>query len=96
MKEPIRSRNAWLRLLGLALLVLVGTALASVIWTTLLTLNLRGTTRWPWSALAMSVVLTLAWFYFNGRGWPASGAAARRRGLRANRIPAPFFADHTW
>ena len=93
MKEPVRTPRAWLRLLGVAVLALLGTALVSGIWAALLTLNLHSSTRWPWSALAMGALLALAWNYFAGHGWPRSGAAARARGLRANRIPSAFFAD---
>ena len=93
MKQVANARRAWLRIVAVGLLVLLGTAVGSGAWTTLLMLNIRDGGRWPWSALAMAVVLGLAWLYFQGRGWPRTTAAARRRGLRANRIPRDFFVD---
>ena len=45
----------------------------------------------PWSVLVMAALLWLFWQWLQGRGWPRSTAAARRRGLRAVRL-----SGRTW
>jgi membrane protease YdiL (CAAX protease family) len=52
-------------------------------WFALLLVNLQVTPRVPWCVPVGLAWLWLSFRYFGGRGWPASTAARRRRGLRA-------------
>jgi membrane protease YdiL (CAAX protease family) len=76
----------------MAFLALVLTLLAGGIWSALLIANLKVSPSAPWSIVAMAIVLRLLWLYLHGRGWPASTAEARRRRLRARRLPPRVLA----
>jgi len=75
---------------GLALLL---TLLTGGVWTALLLANLATTPAIPWGVGPMALVLWSAWSYLGGRWPPNSTAGARRRYLRARRVPGPIF---TW
>lgn len=62
------------------------------VWGALLIANLRSTPSIPWSVPMMAAVLWLMWKYLGGSWWPRSTSEARRRYLRANRVPGPVMA----
>lgn len=83
------------RLLSLALygmLALVVTVTVGGVWTALLAANLAISPAIPWAVGVMALLLWLLWRYLDGAGWPRSTSKARRRLLRANRLPARVFA----
>jgi membrane protease YdiL (CAAX protease family) len=57
------------------------------VWAALIGLNLKTTPSIPWAVFAMAPLLWLMWKYLGGSGPPRSTAQARRRYLRANRVP---------
>lgn len=75
--------------------VVIGLALAAagtLPWAGLVAVNLRYLPDVPWATAVMAPVLMAWWMYVvKGRGAPASTAAARRLGGRANAVP-----DHLW
>jgi membrane protease YdiL (CAAX protease family) len=62
------------------------------VWSALIAVNFAATPTIPWAVGAMAGVLWLMWQYLNGRWWPRSTAPARRRNLRANRVPRDVMA----
>ncbi len=83
------------RLLTLALwgfLALVLTVTLGGVWTVLLALNLAVSPAIPWAVAVMAVLLWLLWRYLGGAGRPRRTSVARRRLLRANRMPVKEFA----
>jgi membrane protease YdiL (CAAX protease family) len=72
----------------LALVLSIGTG---AVWAALLLTNLRTDPGVPWSVAVMALLLWLMWAYLGGRGRPHSTAEARRRFLRARRVPRPVF-----
>ena len=73
------------------ILVLVLTLIVQGIWTGLLIANLRTSPGLPWAIMAMALLLWLIWQYLHGKWWPRSTSEARRRNLRANRLPPRVF-----
>jgi membrane protease YdiL (CAAX protease family) len=71
---------------------LVVASLGTVPWGLLAAANLRFGSAVPWAVPAMAVILIPWWWYFvRGRGWPSATADARRRGARANPVPAELW-----
>jgi membrane protease YdiL (CAAX protease family) len=62
------------------------------VWGTLLVTNLKTHPAIPWAVPVMAVVLWLMWKYLGGSWWPRSTSEARRRYLRAKRVPGPVLA----
>jgi membrane protease YdiL (CAAX protease family) len=62
------------------------------VWGALLVSNLKTNPEIPWGIPLMALVLWLMWKYLGGSWWPQSTSDARRRYLRANRVPASAFA----
>lgn len=76
---------------GTGVLAFLLTVLAGGIWTVLLVTNLATTPAVPWAVAVMAVLLWLMWRLLGG--WGAQRTAdARRRSLRAVRLPARVFA----
>jgi membrane protease YdiL (CAAX protease family) len=67
------------------------TAVAGGVWSALLTLNLAMSPAIPWAVVVMALLLWLLWRYLGGAGWPRCTAEARRRYLRARRVPGRVF-----
>jgi membrane protease YdiL (CAAX protease family) len=86
-----RSRRIILAV-GFGALALVVTAVAGGIWTALLSVNLTTSPAIPWAVAVMAVLLWLLWRYLGGAWWPRTTADARRRSLRARRVPGQVFA----
>lgn len=90
----MRSRNPhtptiiWAGLLAFGLTIVAGG-----IWTGLLIANLATTPAIPWAVAVMAILLWLMWRYLGGHWGPRSTKQARRRALRARRVPAAAF---TW
>jgi membrane protease YdiL (CAAX protease family) len=75
----------------MAFLILV---VGQTIWGLLLSANFKKSPRTaPWSVAAMAIALWLFWQYLGGRWWPRLTSQARKRDLRANRVPGPVFAE---
>ncbi len=62
------------------------------VWGALLVTNLKTHPAIPWAVPVMAVVLWLMWKYLGGSWWPRSTSEARRRCLRAKRVPGPRLA----
>lgn len=73
---------AWSAILALLIL-----AFGQGMWGALLVTNLKTNPAIPWAVPLMAVVLWLMWKYLGGSWWPRSTSEARRRYLRANRVP---------
>lgn len=56
------------------------------VWTALLLQNLRFHSEVPWSAVPMLLILSVAWLWLGGRGWPRSTAQSRSELLRARKV----------
>lgn len=83
------------RLLALVLcgiLALVLTVTVGGIWTALVAANLAISPAIPWAVAVMGLLLWLLWRYLGGVGRPRRTSDARRRLLRANRLPGRVFA----
>jgi membrane protease YdiL (CAAX protease family) len=81
---------AWRRLPTLVRAVIAGSAVtvaATGPCSGLALANLRHALWLPWSGPVVALYLWAYWRYLQGRGWPAAAAEARRRGLRARRLP---------
>lgn len=76
---------------GFGALAIVVTAVVGGIWTALLTVNLATSPAIPWAVVVMALLLWLLWRYLGGAGWPRGTAEARRRYLRARRVPGRVF-----
>ena len=72
-------------------LAFVITTLAGVTWTGLLRFNLSTTPALPWSVVVMGLLLWALYRYLGGAWAPSNTSDARRRLLRANRLPANVF-----
>src|SRR3977135_411389 len=59
------------------------------LWGALLVTNLKTIPTIPWAVPLMGLVLWLMWKYLGGSRWPRRTSQARRRCLRAKRVPAP-------
>lgn len=84
----------WNRLPVLLRAILIGllvTAVPTLLWGTLLQVNLKLSAQIPWAAILMAAFLVFYWKYLQGWGWPQSLAAQRRTGLRA-----PALAPAVW
>src|SRR6266567_8231899 len=62
------------------------------IWTVLITINTVTSPAIPWAVAVMALLLWIMWQYMGGRWWPRSTSQARRRYLRARRLPGQVFA----
>jgi membrane protease YdiL (CAAX protease family) len=62
------------------------TGTATVVWGVLVQSNLQFSPKLPWAAVVMAAFLIFYWKFLSGWGWPKSTAAARRTGLRAERL----------
>lgn len=58
------------------------------IWSILLGLNLALNPALPWSVATAIALLTIAWLYLSGLGWPRGTQAARRASLPQNKLSA--------
>lgn len=58
-------------------------------WQGALLANLKVLPEVPWNVLVGLLYLWLVFSYFNGRGWPATTAEARRSSLRSARLSRP-------
>lgn len=56
------------------------------VWTALLLQNLRFHSEVPWSVVPMLLILSVAWLWLGGRGWPRSTAQSRSELLRARKV----------
>lgn len=65
---------------------------AGGVWSILLISNLATSPAIPWSVAVMALLLWIMWQYMGGRWWPRSTSQARRRYLRARRLPGQVFA----
>jgi membrane protease YdiL (CAAX protease family) len=79
-------------LIGFGLVALVLTLLVGGFWSALLAVNLATSPAIPWSVVLMAALLWLMWQYLVGRWGPRSTSEARRRYLRARRVPGCVFA----
>lgn len=70
---------------------LLVTAVPTLLWGTLLQINLKLSVQIPWAAILMAAFLVFYWKYLQGWGWPQSLATQRRTGLRA-----PALAPAVW
>src|SRR5262249_19583130 len=86
-----RSRQL-LMAVGFWVMAFVLTAVAGGVWTALLAINLDASPAIPWAVAVMGVLLWAVWRYLGGAGWPRRTADARRRYLRARRVPRTIFA----
>jgi len=59
------------------------------VWGALLVGNLKTNPAIPWAVSLMALVLWFMWKYLGGSWWPQSTSNARRRYLRAHRVPRP-------
>lgn len=96
ISEPPASSNilvrVWRRIPVVVRAILTGLLVSSlgiIPWSVFLGLNLRYPLGLPlpWAVPATAGWLAVYWRYVSGRGWPAAMAEARRRGLRARRLP---------
>lgn len=62
------------------------TGTATAVWGVLVQSNLKFSPKLPWAAVVMAAFLIFYWKFLGGWGWPKSTAAARRTGLRAERL----------
>jgi membrane protease YdiL (CAAX protease family) len=82
--------SLWQRLPVMVRAVLAGSAVsaAGILPSALLVAwNQKFFVSMPWAVLPTALYLWLFWRYLQGAGWPRSTGEARRRGLRANRLP---------
>src|SRR5207248_7097977 len=63
------------------------------IWTVLITINTATSPAIPWAVAVMAFLLWVMWQYLGGMWWPRSTSQARRRYMRARRLPGQVF---TW
>ena len=61
------------------------------VWAALVVTNLKASPAIPWAVALMALFLWLGWKYASGDWRPRGTAAARRRYLRANRVPWRVF-----
>ncbi len=62
------------------------------IWTVLITINTVASPAIPWAVAVMALLLWVMWQYMGGRWGPRSTSQARRRYMRARRLPGRVFA----
>src|SRR5712692_7593260 len=62
------------------------------IWTVLITINTVVSPAIPWAVAVMALLLWVMWQYLGGRWGPRSTSQARRRYMRARRLPGRVFA----
>lgn len=87
--KTLRRRISTVASFGILSFVIA--VLAGVIWSILLTVNLKTSPRFAWSVPVMAALLWAMWQYLGGKGWPRGTAAARRRYLRANVVSRERF-----
>ncbi|HEX8034514.1 MAG TPA: hypothetical protein VF510_11735, partial [Ktedonobacterales bacterium] len=83
------------RTLGVVPSAVVGVAVALIpggIWAVLLGANLALSPAIPWAVAVMALLIWLLWQYLGGRWGPRATAEARRRALRARRVPRDVFS----
>src|SRR5207245_4481727 len=66
------------------------------IWTVLITINAAVSPAIPWAVAVMALLLWVMWQYMGGRWGPRSTSQARRRYMRARRLPGRVFAWLGW
>jgi membrane protease YdiL (CAAX protease family) len=71
------------------------TLTVQVVWSGILSTNLKVSPAIPWSVAVMALLLWAIWRYFGGAWWPASTGEARRRYRRAARVPGRTFVVAT-
>ena len=76
-----------------ALIALAITAVGQGVWGVMAIANVKLTPAFPWAALVMPFVLAALVAFLAGRGWPAKGAAARRKLVPLARVSAKAW---TW
>jgi membrane protease YdiL (CAAX protease family) len=74
-----------------AMAFLLATSLGAI-WSVLITINTATSPAIPWAVAVMALLLWVMWQYMGGRWWPRSTSQARRRYLRARRLPGQVFA----
>lgn len=62
------------------------------VWTTLLISNIATSPAIPWAVAVMALLLWVMWQYMGGKWGPRSTSQARRRYMRARRLPSQVFA----
>jgi len=87
--NPLYRRILFVASLGL--LVLALTLFFQGVWAALVITNLKASPAIPWAVALMALFLWLGWKYVSGKWRPRSTAAARRRYLRASRVPGRVF-----
>jgi membrane protease YdiL (CAAX protease family) len=78
---------------GFCVVALLATLTAQVIWTDLLSANLKSSPAIPWSVVVMAVLLWASWRYSGGAWWPAATQAARAEYRRAPPVRKPVFVS---
>jgi membrane protease YdiL (CAAX protease family) len=78
-------------LVAFCVVALAATLTVQVVWSGILTTNLKVSPAIPWSVAVMALLLWAIWRYFGGAWWPASTKAARRRYRRAEPVPGRCF-----
>jgi membrane protease YdiL (CAAX protease family) len=73
-------------------MALILATFAGGVWTALLMSNLATSPAIPWAVAVMALLLWVMWQYLGGRWWPRSTSQARRRYMRARRLPGEVFA----
>lgn len=79
--------GAILRIVWTGLFAVVFTAAISLLWGTLLTVNLTASGAIPWAVAPMALVLWAAWAFLGGQWGLPRSRAARRGLLRSRRLP---------
>src|SRR5215468_12347744 len=83
--RPLFRRILFVMSFGLLALAL--TLFIQDVWAALVITNLKASPAIPWAVALMALFLWLGWKYASGKWRPRSTAAARRRYLRASRVP---------
>jgi membrane protease YdiL (CAAX protease family) len=68
------------------------TVLVSGVWAALLLTNLSHAPAFPWSSLAMGLLLWALWSFLDGKWGPVRSRAARRKSLRAAPLPRRVYS----
>jgi membrane protease YdiL (CAAX protease family) len=71
---------------------IVMTAIVSGVWSALLLTNLAHAPAFPWSSLAMGLLLWALWSFLRGKWGPMKSRAARRESLRAAPLPRRVYS----
>lgn len=88
-KNPLSSMSVFHKIgsvLWAAIAAYAISLLLQGVWTALLLQNLRFHSEVPWSVVPMLLILSVAWLWLGGRGWPRSTAQSRSELLRARKV----------